>query len=265
MKTWAIILLSTSNIALLISQSVSFEAIREIQHGQANLRAERQRIDTVRARLDDRVGALTRTLRDFREAQEGNAMARAEAQTESSESSAEASGANDPKAMKDEHRLWVVSYLSAEEKQRLEDLRAAMPTLGHDVLLEGSVDDLLQDSSWNPGRKQLDPMKREEARGWLEKFRFYARSAAFKRIKEEIEPEVTRLREEGAYLEYPAHEAPPAVPGVLVSHAEESDKPGMLRIYYFDPNDYPEMDRQVKVERERSFEAYVELYYAING
>ena len=53
--------------------------------------------------------------------------------------------------------------------------------------------------------------------------------------------------------------------GVHVSHAEDSDTPGMARLYYFYPEDYPELAHQERVEQERGLKTFLEVYYRLNG
>jgi hypothetical protein len=69
----------------------------------------------------------------------------------------------------------------------------------------------------------------------------------------------------GAFVEYPQGKAAPSVDGVNVSHAEPSDTPGMERIYYFYPEDYPELAHQDRVERERGLETFLEVYRQLNN
>ena len=67
------------------------------------------------------------------------------------------------------------------------------------------------------------------------------------------------------YVEYPRDEGPPAPGRPCVSHAEASDTPGMNRIYYFFPEEYPELVHQKRVETERGLETFLEIYYRLNG
>lgn len=57
----------------------------------------------------------------------------------------------------------------------------------------------------------------------------------------------------------------PSVDGVKVSHAEPSDTPGMDRIYYFYPEDYPALAHHERVEQERGLETFLEIYHQLNG
>ena len=92
-----------------------------------------------------------------------------------------------------------------------------------------------------------------------------ARISPIERLKKYVEPEIEILREAGAYVEYPRDRGPPAIEGVNVTHAEESDTPDMARLYYFFPQDYPELAHQASVEQERGLETFLEIYYRLNG
>ena len=39
----------------------------------------------------------------------------------------------------------------------------------------------------------------------------------------------------------------------------------MARLYYFYPEDYPELAHQERVEQERGLKTFLEVYYRLNG
>ncbi len=52
--------------------------------------------------------------------------------------------------------------------------------------------------------------------------------------------------------------------GVEYTHAETSDRPGYFRLYYFHPQDYPELYRHERVARERAKETSVKIHQLLN-
>ena len=95
-------------------------------------------------------------------------------------------------------------------------------------------------------------------------YRFFSRIAPQQRVLQEVLPEVERMRQNQAYLDFPI-DAVVDYPGITISHGEmPMDRPGYKRIYFFDPEDYPELYHKQKVEEERACEAYVKVYHSVN-
>jgi hypothetical protein len=169
-----------------------------------------------------------------------------------------------------EHRqlsaLADVPELTPEEMAHLKSLRSEMPRqLGDGSLLQGDVDALLKDPAWNPDGSVLTAEERAALEELVRDFRFFARAVTRHRVENLIRPEVERLRELGAYVEIPASARSVSVPGVTISFGELShDDPKMRRIYYFQPQDYPALYHLQRLERQRSYEAFVKIYHTIN-
>lgn len=162
--------------------------------------------------------------------------------------------------------LSQIADLTPEEKDYLDSLRSEMPkTLGEGLLLQGDVDALLQDPGWNPSGSVLTDEERTALEKLLKDYRFFARKVMEHRVKDLQRPEVDRLRAIGAYVENAVNEQPVPIPDVSISHGEVSpENPDRRRIYYFPPQDYPELYRLQRIERQRSYEAFVKIYHAIN-
>jgi len=81
-----------------------------------------------------------------------------------------------------------------------------------------------------------------------------------------VEPEIPKLRAAGAFVEFNTETGlPPQVEGVRITHAEMTDRKGYFRLYYFYPQDYPEMYHHEQVARERAFETSVKIYKLLHG
>ena len=159
-----------------------------------------------------------------------------------------------------------IPRMERSEYLALVSARSLLPrTLKGEALLQGDIDTLLASNIWNPAGRVLADHEKAELSKQLKRYRYYARLSPIERYKTLVEPRIAGLRDAGAYVEYPAKEAPPAVEGISVSHAEPSDQPGTMRLYYFHPEDYPEIDHQARVERERGLETFLDIYYRING
>jgi len=126
------------------------------------------------------------------------------------------------------------------------------------------VEALLRDPAWNPGGRELPIEERKKVATLLENYRYFARTSAVER-SELVESEVKRMREAGAYIEYPVGEPPPRFRGLDITVVEPSDRPGYKRMFVFFEDDYPELLRRVRVERQQALKILVEMYELING
>lgn len=159
-----------------------------------------------------------------------------------------------------------IPRLSSSEWKALVRERTAIPhELRGEHLLVGDLDALLSDPLWNPTGYEPSVEERAELNSLLKRYRYYARISPLERYERYVKPEIEFLRDAGAYVEYPEGEEPPAMEGVHVSHGEKSDREGMNRIYYFYPEDYPELAHHERVEQERGLETFLEIYYVLNG
>jgi hypothetical protein len=159
----------------------------------------------------------------------------------------------------------AIPPLSPEELEALWDVRRSMPVdLNDAVLIHGDVETVLEDAHWNPKQRKLSAQERGELARLLSDYRYFARLSIMERTMRGVLPEIPKLRELGAFLEYAESEAPPAVDGVKISHAERSDRPGYRRIYYFTHDAFPALYHQQRVEEERSLETFVRIYQLIN-
>ncbi len=154
-----------------------------------------------------------------------------------------------------------IPLLTEEEKERLRSFRLRMKGLPDEPLQRGDV----ADKSWNSRGAQLGEEEREQLARALEDYRFFSTVSRERRFKEVVEPELARLREAGAYVEYEKGSPPPAIDGVSISSAEPSPDGQKFRLYYFYPEDYESLYHWARVEEERAWEASVRAFVLING
>lgn len=280
--TWPVFgLLILLNIALLVSNWILGRSLKTVSERKtaeeiAALRRERERLSAQRARLDARFGALValvERLEALAGASPGGSAPAPSPGTEGEEGAGgrafdvdQAFRSASLLASLERPRPGEIPLLTAEEKADLEARRRRMPEeLSEGVLLVGDVDAVLSDPGWNPRRRSLSDDERAELAALLSRYRYFARLAPLEMYHGMVALEVPRLREAGAYVEYPDGEAPPVDEGACTSHAEPSDTPGVWRIYYFHEEDYPAIAHHKRVAEERGFECFVEAYEIING
>jgi len=250
MKFWSIAIISLvfAVLAWLISFSVSKQVSREtidrvtretskICQAQASLKGEILRLHSAVTHLRKALTLLCQLAEEnLRAAEEKRSTAapkdlksRKFAQEEEKEKRSSSKG------------LDSVRPLSEEEKALLKQFEGKLKGLPFDYLLHGDLYGLLEDPKWNPEGKELTEEERQGLRAALEDYRFYhsqARSLIHKKI---IRPEMDKMREEGAYIEYKLGETPP-VQGVPISVAEPAARDGKtFRLFLFYPEDYPEL------------------------
>ena len=143
-------------------------------------------------------------------------------------------------------------------------MHKAMSGTQPEDLLSLDLETLLRNRNWNPKQRILNDEEKKRLKRAVEDFRLFARESP--RIRHEfLLPDLPEMRKAQAYTEYNREHAPTPPPGVRISIAERSEKPGINRLYYFYPDDYPEVYRWLKIEEERAFEAFVRAYMIING
>ena len=151
----------------------------------------------------------------------------------------------------------------------LQDIRAYRDTmplrLNVHLVDSGDVESLLEDPTWNPDGRTVDQAARDELARIMSEYRYFSRIAPLERVAQGIKPVLPSLRAAGRYLEYPMTEAPPAIEGVAISHAETSDTPGYYRIYYFVRQDYPELYHHYNVSHEQQLRIPVNIFRVIQG
>lgn len=278
MKTPAIALLLLLNVVLLatthsLSSSVRRVSERRLDAAQALLVAERDalarerlRIAAQRARLEDRLSLLAGVAGLRLDGRHGD--------TESRDGAGDAADGADPAAWWDEARVdpvhekpdpLAIELLDEQELQEIRRYReqAMPPRPSEGVLLTGDVDAVLGDPDWNPESVSLSREKRAELARLMSDYRYFSRVSLMERHRM-VQPEVARLREVGAYVEYPSDD-PPAAPGELaMSHAEPSDREGYRRMYYFFAEDYPDVYHQSRVEQEQALRVFVDIHRLIH-
>jgi hypothetical protein len=270
-STWLTVGLGLLNIALLTSNGFLLHAVGLLKDdgllaSLAELELERVALAGERLRLVDAISAAKSLVAELRSAGSernvrlGQASAfRPEVESELDEIAARFGSTRRP----DPHEI---PRMDAEELAELDRRRSDMPReLSAALLLSADIDQILEDSLWNPNGRQLTEPARRVLAELLSEYRYFARVSKVERFRNYVEKEIPRLREAGAYVEYPKDEAPPAPPGIFMSHAESSDRQGYRRIYYFPEEDYPEMAHQRRVEDERGLETFVMVYDLINS
>jgi hypothetical protein len=141
---------------------------------------------------------------------------------------------------------------------------ARCPTLDDSILRAGDVEALLGDPKWNPSSTDLKDEERVEVKGLLRDYRYFSKFALIEATELMVVTEIPRLREAGAYIEYPSDQVPPDVQGVAHTHSEASDKPGMFRLYCFYPEDYPTLYHHKRVAGERALETGITIHRLLN-
>jgi hypothetical protein len=79
-----------------------------------------------------------------------------------------------------------------------------------------------------------------------------------------VAPEVTRMEESGAFVEHDGNTGFPTPEGGPIAHAE-TDGSGKFRMYFFYPEDYPEMHHHKQVCDEQTWLTFVNLYRLVSG
>ena len=160
----------------------------------------------------------------------------------------------------------AIPVMTKEKLSLLRAKRSAMPPYLDDaVLLRGDIESIVRDRRWNREGRKLNPDERTRLAELVSQYRYFRTISPLERFRNGVQPELDRLREAGAYIEYPLEEGPPELDGLRISHAEPSDRPGFMRLYCFYPEDYPDLNHQEQVERERSLERFVQIYELLNG
>jgi hypothetical protein len=140
------------------------------------------------------------------------------------------------------------------------------------LLLQPDPDLVVKDPVWNPTGKSLSSAEIEKLSELMTSYRYYARTSRSERSRNVIDPALLRMEEAGAFVEYPAKE-PEGLPlpataadgTVVYSVSGASPTPGFRRLFYFYPEDYPEIYHEAAVEEERSLEAYVRAFELFSG
>jgi len=159
-----------------------------------------------------------------------------------------------------------IPVMTEDELQLLRAKRKAMPLeLTDGALLQGDLDSLLENRLWNPNGRALSSAERLALAKLVSEYRYFRKISPIERFRKGIRPQIERLREAGAFIEYPQDQGPPLLEGLRVSYSEPSERPGYRRLYCFWPEDYPELNHQEQIEGERSLERFVQIYELING
>lgn len=269
------------NATLFVSNWVLVRSLRVVgtrgtKEEIAALRRERERLSIERGRLEARLDALSGLTQKLSAALAESVASQTSglSQTEVASSSSGAAAFEVDGLFReaslvtglDRPRPASIPLLTEDERADLASRRRRMPErLDDGVLLSGDVDAVLSDPEWNPGQRTLSEAERAELSAVLSHYRYFARLSLAERYYTMVAPEIPRLREAGAYLEYDEGEAPPVADRACTSHAEPSDTPGINRIYYFFPDDHPALAHHKRVEEERALECFVRAYEIING
>ncbi len=159
----------------------------------------------------------------------------------------------------------LIALMTDEERAALKETRRALPRgIDESLLLQGDIDMLLRDTSWNPDGQPLNADNREILAGLMRDYEYFARQSYTERYETMITPAVEKLRAAQAFVEYSQKEPPPAVAGISITHAElQAD--GTSRLFYFPPEDYPEFYRHKRIAEERAAERVVMIFELLNG
>ena len=98
------------------------------------------------------------------------------------------------------------------------------------------------------------------------KYRYFAKYSVFERFNAWVKPEIPKLRDQGAYIEFDAKEGAPSIEGVRIAHAEQIEgKRGFFRLYPFYRDDYPDLYHHEKVCQQRTMEAMADICKLVYG
>jgi hypothetical protein len=266
-RAFVIVSLCTLNIVLFVSNVLLLDALKGIREIHVKSLIEGLRKECIalageRARIADRTARLNdavRALEDFAPSRVSLSGPRNRAPAfdlQDEYPQFDLTRRPDPRE---------IPEMEPEEFQSLLRERDALPQeLRGELLLTGDVEQLLASPVWNPSRRDLTDAERTELASLLADYRYYARLSQVERFKRYVEPELDRLRATEAFIEYPTEEPPPVVEGVRIGHAEASERAGFHRVYYFHPDDYPELSHHERVERERGLETFLHVYNLLN-
>jgi hypothetical protein len=265
---WSLIVLGALNAILLTSNAYLLDALKNLRDSRTlaaleTISRERGRFAIERARLVGHTARLEECIRALGERGANRNPGTAPA----SEATSFDLQSRYPEL--DLSRRPVPSEIPGMEPAEIEEVlhrrKSLPPGLNSGLLLSGDVDHVLANSAWNPQGRNLTQAERMELSQLLGNYRYYARLSPVERYETYVKPEVPRLRAAEAYVEYAKGEGPPIAEGARISHAEPSERPGTKRIYYFHPDDYPDLAHHERVERERGLETFVRIYELING
>lgn len=272
-SAWVLAIFVVMNVALLASNYALTSALKDMGRenvlGIAELLAkERAHLAAEGALLSDKVSALRETLHTLRNVRGSSSKENHDNVPESSTRDgtianlAESENSdNEPFGRPD---IGVIPLMSEAEKAVLRQRAAALPSLNEDVLLEGDSGIVLEDSDWNLTKRELTPQEHTQLGKLLKDYRFFAKESQVERYQTLVAPEVQRLRKAGAYVEYTAEEGPTSIEGIKITHAE-ADGSGVFKMYYFHPEDYPELYRHRTVSEERAQETFIAIYELLNN
>jgi hypothetical protein len=274
---WVILFLMMMNVALLFMSSTltvnvralaGRERIKEVEAFQL----EGAKLMGERTRLEAKVGLLADAVKRLEAAIE-KASSRSQSSTppasEPPNGEGEAEKARFLSVLESEFPSGKpdtssIPFLSKEEMDSLLAYSARCPRLDSSVLSAGDVDTLLRDPKWNPAGIDLKEEERKEVQGLLRDYRYFSKFALIEATELMVVPEIPRLREAGAFIEYPSDQTPPDVQGVAHTHSESSDKPGTYRLYCFYPDDYPALYHHKRVAGERALETGIKVHRLLN-
>jgi hypothetical protein len=154
--------------------------------------------------------------------------------------------------------------LTDDEKHALEEAARDLPPLTLSPLKLADLDQLLGDSAWNPRGRQLSPEDREKAMKLIQDNHFFSFTSLVKRFKTLMEPELPRMQELGAYVEYDPTEGELPFDGFTINHTEIFAK-NRHRMYYFPQSQYPDLYLHRQVCQEQAQKTLVELHWLILG
>jgi hypothetical protein len=160
--------------------------------------------------------------------------------------------------------------LEANELHALEERRDQIdPRPSDQVLILGDEDTVISDPAWNPTGRDLSDEERSTLEKLIDEYRYFQRLSIMDRHKTMMRPEKDRLLAIGAYVEYDPKEGPPPVPErngrPVMTLTAPSDHVGLRRVFYYYPEDFPDLYHWQQVESERSLERYVQIYELLNG
>jgi len=256
---WTFAFSISRSVAKVTLEKVSKETDK-ITKAQGNLKGEVARLRSAITDLRKAVKLLYRAVEENKRAIDKKSATRA-GDTERKGESPKDKPQEETSLLRD---LDSIKPLSQKEKDFLQRFRGKLRGLSLGYLLHADLEGILSDPKCNPEGRELTQEELRELMTALRDYTFFEHRAAMLIQRKIIRPEMEKLREEGAYVEYGVGETPPAVEGVSISVGEPAGDWKSFRLFYFYPEDYPDLYELEEARKARAELAALRAYLILN-
>ncbi len=153
----------------------------------------------------------------------------------------------------------AIPLMTDEERQEISEASRTLPALSEAPLRSLDLVALLADEAWNPRGRELSPEERGQAMKLMQDYHFFSRISTMERFRSMMGPELPRLREQGAFVEYDPNDGELPFDGFTIDHTEILAK-DKFRMYFFPQDQYPDLYHHRQVSREQAQKTFVDLY-----